>query len=388
MEGEQQGQASGGGEQGEAVGPGAYAFGLADSGDGIADPMSVDGALPGTLRGHEMHGGARRVPGVRCEEIAQLAGVSVDYYVRLARGRTQGVSETVLDAVARALQLDDTERAHLFTLAQLKPTARTRRNAPSPPRPPESPPGPVPHPGLPQRPRAGHGPTHDVPAANELAHALYTDFEARPRRERNFARYLFLDEATRTLYDDWEQAAGDCVATLHLYAGRHPDDPQLTELVEELSAHSSTFRRLWTDHDVIAHTTGTKRLHHPLVGDLTLDYVALVVEGDPDQTLVVLTPEPASPSAEAIDILASWTTTSATSPHATEQTQTTRPADARCSGGQIDEALAPGGLRTGAELGRRVPAAPLAQGAARSAARRSGARTCAQPASLSGYSAR
>jgi hypothetical protein len=110
------------------------------------------------------------------------------------------------------------------------------------------------------------------------------------------------------------------VATLHLYAGRHPDDPQLTELVEELSAHSSTFRRLWTDHDVLTHTTGTKRLHHPLVGDLTLDCVALVVEGDPDQTLVVLTPEPASPSAEAIDILASWTTTSATSPHATEQT--------------------------------------------------------------------
>ncbi|MDL5206608.1 helix-turn-helix transcriptional regulator [Streptomyces sp. ALI-76-A] len=265
------------------------------------------------------HGGARRVPGLRREEVAQLAGVSVDYYVRLERGRTQGVSETVLDAVARALHLDETERAHLFDLTQPGP-ARTRRKRPLAPQ--------RVHPVLYRTldslsvPAVVQGRRTDVLAANKLAHALYTDFEARPRRERNFARFVFLDEAARTLYADWDQVAGDCLAMLRLYAGRHPDDPQLTELIGELSLHSDTFRRLWADHDVIAHTSGTKRLHHPLVGDLTLDYVVLAVEGDPEQTLVIYTPEPASRSAEALNILASWTSTSTstTRPHTSGQT--------------------------------------------------------------------
>jgi transcriptional regulator with XRE-family HTH domain len=263
------------------------------------------------------HAGARRVPGLRREEVAQLAGVSVDYYVRLERGRTRGVSESVLQAIAGALQLDDTERAHLFDLAQ--PTAvRARRKRPL----------------APQRvrpvlyrtldalsvPAVVQGRRMDVLAANRLGHALYTDFEARPHRERNFARFVFLDEAARTLYADWEQVAGQCVAALRLYAGRHPDDPQLTELIGELSVRSDTFRRMWADHDVRAHTTGTKRLHHPLVGDLTLDYVVLAVEDDPEQTLVIYTPEPASPSADALDILASWTTTSTTRPHTPDET--------------------------------------------------------------------
>jgi transcriptional regulator with XRE-family HTH domain len=263
------------------------------------------------------HGGPRRVPGLRREEVAQLAGVSVDYYIRLERGRTQGVSETVLEAVARALQLDDAERAHLFDLTQ-PTTARTRRKRPLAPQ--------RVHPVLYRTldslsvPAVVQGRRTDVLAANRLAYALYTDFEARPRRERNFARFVFLDEAARTLYADWDQVAGDCLAALRLYAGRHPDDPQLTELIGELSLHSDTFRRLWADHDVRAHASGVKRLHHPLVGDLTLDYVALAVEGDPDQTLVIYTPEPASPSAEALSILASWTGTSTTGPRASEQT--------------------------------------------------------------------
>ncbi|MET9437571.1 hypothetical protein [Streptomyces sp. NPDC006551] len=160
----------------------------------------------------------------------------------------------------------------------------------------------------------------DVLAANRLAHALYTDFEARPRRERNFARFVFLDEAARALYADWERVAGDCLAMLRLYAGRHPDDPQLTELIGELSLHSDAFRRMWADHHVVAHTTGTKRLRHPLVGDLTLDYLVLAVEGDPEQTLTIYTPEPASPSAEALALLASWTGTSASRPQASEET--------------------------------------------------------------------
>ncbi|MCG8969607.1 MULTISPECIES: helix-turn-helix transcriptional regulator [Streptomyces] len=263
------------------------------------------------------HGGPRRVPGLRREEVAQLAGVSVDYYVRLERGRTQGVSETVLEAVARALQLDEAERAHLYDLTQ-PTTPRTRRKRPLAPQ--------RVHPVLYRTldslsvPAVVQGRRTDVLAANKLAYALYTDFEARPRRDRNFARFVFLDEAARTLYADWQQVAGDCLASLRLYAGRHPDDPQLTELIGELSLHSDTFRRLWADHDVRAHVSGVKRLHHPLVGDLTLDYVVLAVEGDPDQTLVIYTPEPASPSAEALSILASWTGTSATDPRTANQT--------------------------------------------------------------------
>ena len=159
----------------------------------------------------------------------------------------------------------------------------------------------------------------DVLAANRLGYALYTDFEGRPHRERNFTRFVFLDHAARTLYVDWELIASNCVAALRLYAGRRPDDPQLAELIGELSLHSETFRRMWADHDVIAHTTGTKRLHHPLVGDLSLDYVVLAVEGDPEQTLVIYTPEPATPSAEALNLLASWTS-STTGPQAPEET--------------------------------------------------------------------
>ncbi|MEV7020464.1 helix-turn-helix transcriptional regulator [Streptomyces sp. NPDC093991] len=264
------------------------------------------------------HGGPRRVPGLRREEVAQLAGVSVDYYIRLERGRTQGVSETVLEAVARALHLDEAERAHLFDLAQPTAATRARRKRPLAPQ--------RVHPVLYRTldslsvPAVVQGRRTDVLAANRLAHALYTDFEARPRRERNFARYVFLDEAARALYADWERVAGDCLAMLRLYAGRHPDDPQLTELIGELSLHSDTFRRMWADHDVQAHTTGTKRLHHPLVGDLTLDYLVLAVEGDPEQTLTIYTPEPASPSAEALALLASWTGTSASRPQAPEET--------------------------------------------------------------------
>ncbi|MFF5257167.1 helix-turn-helix domain-containing protein [Streptomyces leeuwenhoekii] len=263
------------------------------------------------------HGGARRVPGLRREEVAQLAGVSVDYYIRLERGRTQGISESVLEAVARALHLDNTERAHLFDLAQ-PTTARARRKRPLAPQ--------RVHPVLYRTldslsvPAVVQGRRTDVLAANRLAHALYTDFEARPRRERNFARFVFLDEAARALYADWERVAGDCLAMLRLYAGRHPDDPQLTELIGELSLHSDAFRRMWADHDVQAHTSGTKRLHHPLVGDLTLDYLVLAVEGDPEQTLTIYTPEPASPSAEALALLSSWTGTSASRPQAPEET--------------------------------------------------------------------
>jgi transcriptional regulator with XRE-family HTH domain len=253
--------------------------------------------------------GTRRVPGLRREEVAQLAGVSVDYYVRLERGRSLNVSESVLDAVARALHLNDTERSHLFAVA--RPT-RTRRRPMSPQRV---------RPGLyrvldtlTDIPAIVLGRRLDVLASNRLARAFYTDFDALPHRERNMARYVFLDESVRELYTDWESAARGIVASLHLYAGHQPHDPQLAELIGDLSLRNRDFRRWWADHDVLSRTHGTKQYHHPVVGDLTLDYEALNPTGDPDQTLGLHTAKPGSPSEHALRLLASWTSEPATTP--------------------------------------------------------------------------
>ncbi|MEV4625350.1 helix-turn-helix transcriptional regulator [Micromonospora sp. NPDC049523] len=248
------------------------------------------------------HPGSRRVPGLRREEVAQLAGMSVDYYVRLERGRNLNVSESVLDALARALRLDETERSHLFTLA--RPSRAQRRPMP------------------PQRVRPGlhrvletlgdtpamiTGHRMDVLASNRLARVLYTDFDALPPRERNMARYLFLDESARDLYVDWDEAARSTVAALHLYAGRHPHDPRLAELVGELSVRDQDFRRWWAAHDVLRHSHGSKRYRHPLVGELTLAYEALTPSGDDEQILGVYTAEAGSSSEQALRLLASWT---------------------------------------------------------------------------------
>ncbi|MEU1622223.1 helix-turn-helix domain-containing protein [Streptomyces sp. NPDC008238] len=244
---------------------------------------------------------ARRVPGLRREEIAGLAGVSVDYYVRLERGHHVNVSGTVLDAIARALRLTDDEREHLFALARpARPASR--------PQPPQR-----------VRPAVHHlletmadvpavvvGRRTDVLASNRLARALYTDFEALPQRERNMARYIFTDEAARTLYDDWEGVARTSVAALRLYAGKHPHDPRLAELVGELSARDEDFRAWWDDHDIERRTYGVKHFHHPVVGELTLRYEALAVTGDPDQILGVYTAEPATASERALRRLAEW----------------------------------------------------------------------------------
>jgi transcriptional regulator with XRE-family HTH domain len=245
--------------------------------------------------------GARRVPGLRREEVAQLAGVSVDYYVRLERGRTANVSESVLDAVARALQLNDLERTHLFTLA--KPSRSRPRPLP------------------PQRVRPGLqlvvdsmtevpvlvlGRRLDVLAANSLARALYTDFDALPRHFRNMARLIFLHDHVRSLCTDWPAAAQGIVANLRLYAGRYPHDPALAELVGELSLQDPDFRRWWADHDVDQHTYGIRHCHHGLVGDLDLGYEAFTPTDDPEQTLWVTTVQPGSVSEERLKVLASW----------------------------------------------------------------------------------
>ncbi len=253
--------------------------------------------------------GARRVPGLRREEVARLAGVSVDYYVRLERGRTLNVSDAVLDAIARALRLNDTERGHLSALAR---RARTRRR-PMPPQ--RVRPGMYRIlEGLTDSPAIVVGRRTDVLAANRLARALYTDFDALPPRERNMARFMFLDKAARELYVDWASAARGTVAGLHLYAGRHPHDRDLAELIGELSLRDQDFRRWWAEHDVLRRTHGSKRRHHPVVGDLTLDYEALTPNGDPDQILGVYTAEPGSASEQALRLLASWTSEPATMP--------------------------------------------------------------------------
>ncbi|MCX4515603.1 helix-turn-helix transcriptional regulator [Streptomyces sp. NBC_01619] len=242
-------------------------------------------------------GAGRRVPGLRREEVALLAGLSADYYTRLERGRPINASDTVLDAVARALRLDDAERTHLFDLAR-RPTARTS-DSPAPPQ--------RVRPGLHRlvdslrdTPAMIIGCRMDVLAANPLTRALYTDFDAMPRRERNVARYVFLDPAARELFTDWAAAGRDAVASLHLYAGRHPQDALLTELIAELSDQDDNFRRWWGDHEVVEHAYGTKNYRHPRVGEITLDFEALPVPGDPDQTLILQTAEPGSPSARAL----------------------------------------------------------------------------------------
>lgn len=246
----------------------------------------------------------RRVPGLRREELAQLAGVSVDYYTRLEQGRSRSASVDVLDALATALRLNDAERDHLHRLGRPRPATRRSRARPQ-----------HVHPATldlmgrldeASSPAFVLGRRLDVLAHNRLAGALVTDFRALPAPQRNQARFVFLDPHARELYEDWRQVAIDTVAMLRDDAGRHPDDPKLSELIGDLSIHSEEFRTWWPRHDVQRRTTGTKGYHHPLVGDLVIRYQALNPSGDEDQTLFVYTAEPGSASDTALRLLASW----------------------------------------------------------------------------------
>lgn len=230
-----------------------------------------------------------------------LAGVSVDYYTRLEQGRSTSASPVVLDALADALQLDEVERTHLHTIARPTPARRRRPYRPQPL-----------HPATRSlldtfddvlRPAFVLGRRLDVVGQNETAALLITDFDARPVDERNQVRFVFLDPHARELYADWSQVAADTAAMLRVDAGRHPDDPALGRLVGELSIHSPEFRRLWARNRVHQRTHGTKRYRHPLVGDLTITYQALVVAADPDQVLMVYDTAPDSPSAHALRLL-------------------------------------------------------------------------------------
>jgi transcriptional regulator with XRE-family HTH domain len=251
--------------------------------------------------------GKRRVPGLRREEVASLAGVSIDYYKRLERGSVSGVSESVLEALARALQLDDAERAHLFDLARAaNPVAPKRRRAggsgsqrirPVVQRILDS----METPALVRNSRV------DYLAANRLGRALYAPlFESREQLA-NSARFTFLDPAAVDFYPDWERAANDLVAHLRSEAGRHPYDRGLSDLVGELSTRSDEFRTRWAAHNVRFHRTGTKRLHHPVVGDLELSYETMELSADAGLNVTVYTAEAGSASQQALDLLASWT---------------------------------------------------------------------------------
>ena len=247
----------------------------------------------------------RRVPGLRREELAQLAGVSVAYYTRLEQGNGRNVSLEVLDSIARALRLSDTERAHLTHLA--KPTTKKKQRA-SITRPQQVRPG-LQHliDAMDTVPAFVLGRRGDILAWNRMARALLGDLAAMDPQERNMARMVFLDPNTRDLYLDWECKATEVVSVLRLYAGCYPDDQQLLALVGELSVRSEEFRSLWAAHTVTDKGHGTKRLRHPLVGEMTLGYETMKVSGgDPDLVLVTYQAEPGTASADALRLLANW----------------------------------------------------------------------------------
>jgi transcriptional regulator with XRE-family HTH domain len=261
--------------------------------------------------GLPLYGTNRRVTGLRREEVALLAGVSTDYYTRLERGNLSGVSESVLEALAAALKLDESERTHLFDLARGANTgSRQRRSAPK------------------QHLREGvqrildtiGAPAYvrnnrlDLLGSNRLGHALLVDLygdspaDQRGNGQRpNLARYMFLDDRSRDFYVEWAAVAKDVVSALRIEAGRNPYDRGLSDLVGELSTRSDEFRTWWATHNVRLHRTSTKQMRHPVVGELELTGEALDLPADTGLTIITYTVEPASASEQALDFLASWT---------------------------------------------------------------------------------
>ncbi|WP_019548088.1 helix-turn-helix transcriptional regulator [Streptomyces sulphureus] len=251
-------------------------------------------------------GRVRRVPGLRREEVARLAGVSTDYYTRLEQGRNITPSPTVIDTLGRALALDEAGRAHLRDLIGAT-AAPARRHPVSAQRV---------RPGLHQlldaldgEPALVLGRRTDILAANRMARALFVDFAQLPPRERNYARWMLLDDDARALFTDWEDQARAAVESLRLDAGRDPGDQATAALVAELRERSRAFDEWWEQHRVHQRTHGSKRLRHPLVGELTVQYETLTLPADLDTVLYVYTAEPGSPSQRALDLLASWTRT-------------------------------------------------------------------------------
>ncbi len=253
--------------------------------------------------------GPRRVTGLRREEVASLAGVSVEYYKRLERGNASGVSELVLEGLARALQLDDAERTHLFDL--FRAAGRVGMGLPKRSRPVKQKIRPVVQRILDQitAPATVRNARLDYLGANALGRALYSPvFESR-EQPANSARFTFLDPAATDFYPDWDRVATELVAHLRSEAGRNAFDRQLSDLIGELSTRSDEFRVRWAAHNVRFHRTGTKHIHHPVVGELELSYETLELSADDGLSVAGFTAEPGSASQQALDLLASWTAT-------------------------------------------------------------------------------
>jgi transcriptional regulator with XRE-family HTH domain len=252
------------------------------------------------------YGGNRRVTGLRREEVAMLAGVSVDYYTRLERGSLAGASESVLDALAATLKLDDAEREYLFdlaraagpgrgrprkTAAQVRPAVRQVLDA------------------ITDAPAWVRNGRHDIIAANTMGRALYAPVFADPHRPVNTTRFTYLNPAAREFWRDYDQVAHDAAAMLRLEAGRSPHDPDLIRLVGELSTQSELFARRWASRDVKYHRSGMKRIHHPAVGDLDLNFESMELPSEPGLVLNVYTAPAGTPSADALKLLTSWAAT-------------------------------------------------------------------------------
>ena len=255
--------------------------------------------------------GARRVAGLRREEVALLAGVSVPYYTRLERGDARGATDAVLDALSRALRLDDAERAHLFDL--VRAVNASTGNASAAARTPRRPARQLVRPqlrnmlesmdGVPAYIRNGR---LDLLAGNALARALFAPVFDSPARPANAARFTFLDPAAAEFYPDWDAVADQNVASLRAEVGRNPYDKALSDLIGELSTRGDTFRQRWAKHEVHRHSTGAKRLNHPVVGPLTFNYEVMELAADEGLVLIVCSAAPGSRDADALSLLASW----------------------------------------------------------------------------------
>lgn len=258
--------------------------------------------------GVETFGTRRRVTGLRREEVARLAGVSIDYYTRLERGNLQGVSDSVLDAIGRALQLDPAEQEHLRDLSQHQNETPRRAGRVVP--------------VAAVRPELQYlldvvtdapamiiNNRQDIVAANALGFAMHSDLVAAPARPMNFSRFIFLDPQARNFYQDWQRAAHTNVAILRREAGRTPNDKDLAALIGELSMRSDDFRGLWAAHDVRRHYAGVKSFRHSVVGPLELHFQTLELAEDPGLSLTIYPATPGSPTADALRVLASWAAT-------------------------------------------------------------------------------